>query len=117
MDPKALGSLLCAAKNPLGDSRALEAVIANYKEDLRTFAASTELHGDFEAVAPIDRCKKKVGSGRCRQLACALSVAQLCNKHRCTDVNDNNLIGLRLFRQATRGCGDAEWENFMQRRA
>jgi hypothetical protein len=27
------------------------------------------------------------------------------------------LIGLRLLRQATRGCGDPEWENFMQRRA
>ncbi len=116
MDPQSLGRLLCTGKNPLGSRRVLQLAITHYTDDLRNFAASTELHRDFEPVAPTDRCKKKVGGGRCRQPASTLSVARLCSKHRCTAVNDSNLIGLRLFRQATRGCGDPGWENFMERR-
>ena len=106
MDPQMLGRLLCAAKTPLGSERVLQVIVESYKEDLLAFAADTMLHREFKPVPPTERCKKKVGRGRCRQPASKLSVAQLCSRDRCTEVNDSNIIATRLTMQYFRGCGD-----------
>ena len=95
MDPTMLGRLVCASKTPLGNERVLQVIIDNYKDEFRTFAATTFLHRDFEAVTPTDRCKQKVGRGRCRHPACKLSIAQFCNRHTNKNVNDWNIIGIR----------------------
>ena len=117
MDPQMLGRLLCAAKTPLGSERVLEAIVQSYKQDLRAFAADTYLHRHFEPVPPTERCKKKVGRGRCRQPASKLSIAQLCSRHCHTEANDSNLIGMCIFRNVFRECGDPGLENLFKRRS
>ena len=109
MDLQSLGRLRCSAKAPGG--ALLDAIVAHYKADLRAFAGSTQLRDAIVPVLPTARCKKPVGRGRCRAPASDLAVVQLCKRHRCTEVNDSNIIGLRMFRQMVKGV--PAWENVM----
>ena len=97
MDLQSIARLLTCSKTPLPG--VTEILVDCYKEDLRTFASTTMLHKDFDAKDPTYRCKKKVGRGRCTKAAHTLCVAQLCTKHRRTEVNDSNVIGIRLFQE------------------
>ena len=109
MDLQSLGRLRCSAKAPGG--AVLDAIVAHYKADLRAFAESTQLRDAIAPVLPTARCKKRVGRGRCRAPASDLAVVQLCKRHRCTEVNDSNIIGLRMFRQSMERV--PVWENIM----
>ena len=114
MDFKATGRLLCTAKRPLREhSGLLQVIIDNYKEDIRTFAASTEMHRCLGLLPPAGRCKQRDGRGRCRRAVSAAAVVQLCGVHMFTETGDSNIVALRLFRQQYQGV--PAWDTSMER--
>ena len=87
--------LLCAARVPFGS--AVDVVVQMYKDDARDFARRSMLHGEVEIVHPPERCKKRVGRGRCRRAVSRGCIIQLCVSHMETAVSDYNLDSLRQF--------------------
>jgi hypothetical protein len=113
MDAASVRKLLCVSRAPLGNAG--DVVIQMYKDDTRDFARRSMLHGEVEIVHPPERCKKRVGRGRCRRAVSRGCIIQICASHMETTVSDWNLDSLRQFHTLVPEGNDQRWRQIGMR--
>ena len=113
MDAASVNKLLCVSRAPL--SNAGDVMIQTYKDDSRDFARRSMFCRDVEIMNPPERCKKRVGGGRCRRAVSRGAIVQLCVSHMETVVSDYNLDSLRQFRTLVQEGSDPTWRQIGMR--
>ena len=84
-------------------------------DDARDFARRSVLHEEVEIVHPPERCKKRVGRGRCRRAVSRGCIIQICASHMKTAVSDENLDSLRQFHTLVPEGNDPRWRQIGMR--